>query len=155
MAARFSCTPLFPVVLALIVFAQAAAAAEKAPPAPALKVHPKVFSLVQGWLSDGVSPVVTEINLDAVATSRNQFESESVKQEEEWTRCAGTGGEGFLRYRVLAAQGQRYKIEYQENGGGSLTTSAIIECDLAFRAVTVNGAAVKMRVLRVVSYREK
>src|SRR5947207_62613 len=32
----------------------------------ALKIHPKVFSMINCWISDSESPVVTEINLDAV-----------------------------------------------------------------------------------------
>ena len=32
----------------------------------ALKIHPKVFSMIDCWISDSESPVVTEINLDAV-----------------------------------------------------------------------------------------
>jgi hypothetical protein len=31
-----------------------------------LKIHPKVFSMINCWISDSESPVVTEINLDAV-----------------------------------------------------------------------------------------
>jgi len=32
----------------------------------ALKIHPKVFSMIDCWISDSESPVLTEINLDAV-----------------------------------------------------------------------------------------
>src|SRR6266516_2162754 len=32
----------------------------------ALKIHPKVFNMIDCWISDSESPVVTEINLDAV-----------------------------------------------------------------------------------------
>ena len=32
----------------------------------ALKIHPKVFSMINCWISDSESPVLTEINLDAV-----------------------------------------------------------------------------------------
>jgi len=32
----------------------------------ALKIHPKVFNMINCWISDLESPVVTEINLDAV-----------------------------------------------------------------------------------------
>src|SRR5213592_2313233 len=39
----------------------------------ALKIHPKVFSMIDCCISDSVSPVVTEINLDAVEKNGNQF----------------------------------------------------------------------------------
>src|SRR5437899_1473964 len=32
-----------------------------------LKIHPKVFNMIHCWISDSESPVVTEMNLDAVA----------------------------------------------------------------------------------------
>jgi hypothetical protein len=31
-----------------------------------------------------------------------------------------------MRYRVLESKGGHYKIEYQENGGGTLTAASII-----------------------------
>ncbi len=34
--------------------------------ATALKIHPKVFNMIDCWISDSENPVVTEINLDAV-----------------------------------------------------------------------------------------
>jgi len=120
------------------------------PPLP--KIHPLVFSMVQGWLSDGESPVVSEINLDAVAVSHNQFDPEVVKQEDKWTRCPGPDGRGFLRYRVLESKAQRFKVEYQENGGGSLTTSAHIEYSIEKREIHKDGKTVVIRVLRVLSY---
>src|SRR4051794_2449930 len=98
----------------------ALSAGEKKGESPPLKVHPLVFGMVQGWLSDGESPMITEINLDAVAASRNQFDQDAVKQEDEWTSSPGSDGKGFMRYRVLESKGQHYKVEYQENGGGSL-----------------------------------
>ncbi|MEY2544203.1 MAG: hypothetical protein QOE81_1664, partial [Verrucomicrobiota bacterium] len=48
-----------------------------------------------------------------------------------------------------------YKIEYQENGGGTLTTSSIIEFDIQKRAIQRNGKPATIRVLRVTSYSEK
>jgi hypothetical protein len=88
----------------------------------ALKIHPKVFNMIDSWISDSESPVATEINLNAVEKNGNQFNEDGLKQD--W-RLAGlfvpdTGG--FMRYRVLEAKGNHYKVEYQENGGGSLTT---------------------------------
>jgi hypothetical protein len=122
---------------------------------PALKVHPKIFSMIQGWLSDGESPVVTEVNLDAVAGSRNQFDPESVKLEDGWTRCPGGDGAGFMRYRVLESKGPRFTVEYQDNGGGSLTTAAIFEVSVEKREIRKDGKPATIQVLRVLSYRAK
>jgi hypothetical protein len=52
-------------------------------PLPA--IHPKVFTLVECWLSDTAWPLVTEINLDAVRENRNQFDSDGVTTNGEWT----------------------------------------------------------------------
>ena len=130
---------------------------EPGAPGRKLEVHPRVFSLVQGWLSDGESPVVTEINLDAVAASRNQFDPGEVKLESEWTRSPGQNGAGFLRYRVLkfSPQSLRYTVEYQENGGGSLTLAAVLEVSVEMREIEVDGHLKPTRVLRVWSYRAK
>lgn len=152
---KISCFAL--VVLILVACASPTWAAEKKAPTPAttaLKVHPLVFSLIQGWLSDGESPVVTEINLDATEASRNQFDPESIKQEDGWTRCSRTEG-GFSRYRVVKSKAEQFTVEYQENGGGSLTLAATIECSIGKRTVEVDGKAQSIRVLRVLSYRTK
>lgn len=134
-----------------------AAAQETGTQGPRLNVHPLVFSLVQGWLSDGESPVVTEINLDAVDASRNQFDPDEVKLEGEWTRSPGKDGSGFLRYRVLkfSPKGQRYTVEYQENGGGSLTLAAVIEVSVGTRKIGKKGDPKPIRILRVLSYQTK
>jgi hypothetical protein len=127
----------------------------EAAPGPELRVHPKLFSFVEGWLSDGESPIATEINLDAVGVSRNQFNADEVKLEEGWYRCPGRDGMGFLRYRVLESKGHHYKVEYQENGGGSLTTACIIECAVEKRDIRVDGKPVTIRVLHVLSFTNK
>jgi len=41
------------------------AATPAAEQSSALKIHPKVFSMIDCWISDSESPVLTEINLDA------------------------------------------------------------------------------------------
>jgi len=56
---------------------------------------------------------------------------------------------------VIESHGHHYKIEYQENGGGSLTTSCVIECAVEKREVQVDGKPVTIRVLRVLSYKDK
>ena len=60
-----------------------------------------------------------------------------------------------MRYRVIESKGNHYKIEYQENGGGTLTTASIIEFDIEKRNILRDGKPVTMRVLRVLSYNQK
>jgi len=148
---------LFPLILLLIgiAFSSLQAADKKAALSlPDPKISPKVFSYIEGWLSDGESPVVTEINLDAVEASTNQFPADTVKTEDEWTRSSSGDG-GFLRYRFTGHRGNHYKVVYQNNGGGSLTTSATIEFTVEKREVKVDGKAKTIRVLKVLSYASK
>jgi hypothetical protein len=134
----------------------AATATPTAAPASALKIHPKVFNMIECWISDSTSPVVTEINLDAVEKNGNQFDDGEVKPDGEWTRCpVPESNGGFMRYRVLESKGNHCKIEYQENGGGTLTTAAIIEFSIDEREIQRDGMAAKIRVLRVLSYQQK
>ena len=110
----------------------------------ALKIHPKVFSMINCWISDSESPVVTEINLDAVEKNGN-----------EWLQSPVPDTNGFMRYRVLESKDNHYKVEYQENGGGTLTTAAIIEFSVEKRNIQRDGKLVAIRVLRVSSYDQK
>jgi hypothetical protein len=121
----------------------------------ALKIHPKVFNMISSWISDSESPVATEINLDAVEKNGNEFNKDEVQQDGEWLRRAVPDTEGFMRYRVLESKGNHYKIEYQENGGGTLTTAAIIEFNMEKRNIHRDGKPVTLRVLRVSSYNQK
>src|SRR5436190_10106513 len=98
--------------LAIILFSAATRAAD-APKTPTLKVHPKVFSMVDCWISDSEAPVVTEFNLDALEANDNQFFADTVKREDGWTRSPNDDGAGFFRYRVLEAKDNHYKIEFQ------------------------------------------
>ena len=126
------------------------------PSALSLRIHPKVFNMIDCWISDSESPVVSEINLNAVELNRNQFDYDQLKPDGEWVRCPSPESkEGFMRYRVLESRGTHYKIEYQENGGGSLTTSSIIEFDIQKRNIQRDGKPASLRVLRVTSYSEK
>jgi hypothetical protein len=50
---------------------------------------------------------------------------------------------------------RHYKIDYQESGGGTLTTAAVIECEIEKRNIQRDGKPVTIRVLRVSSYRQK
>jgi hypothetical protein len=129
-------------------------------PAPAtdmsaLKIHPKVFNMIECWISDSESPVVTEINLDAVEKNGNQFNQDELKQDGEWLTCATSDTGGFMRYRVLESKGKHYKVEYQENGGGTLTTAASIEFDIEKRNIRRDGSPFTVHVLRVSSYTQK
>ena len=130
--------------------------AAQASSAASLKIHPKVFNLIDCWISDSESPVVTEINLDAVDKNGNEFNDDGLKQEDEWMRCPmpDTNG-GFMRYRVLESKGNHYKIEYQENGGGTLTTASLIEFAIEEREMQHDGKTGTIRVLRVLSHAAK
>ena len=131
------------------------AAASAALQTSALKIHPKVFSMINCWISDSESPVVTEVNLDAVEKNGNEFNQDGLKQDGEWLQCPGPDTNGFMRYRVVESKGSHYKIEFQENGGGSLTTASIIECEIEKRSIQRDGKPVTIRVLRVLSYSQK
>ena len=128
-----------------------AAAAETS----ALKIHPKVFNMIDCWISDSESPVATEINLNAVEKNRNQFNEDGLKQDADWLVYSPPDTGGFMRYRVLEAKGNHYKIEYQENGGGTLTTASTIEFEIDKRNIRRNGSPMAVRVLRVLSYAQK
>lgn len=125
------------------------------PSAMSLRIHPKVFDMIDCWLSDSVSPVVTEINLDAVELNRNEFNQDEVKPDSEWMRCPVPNSNGFMRYRVLESKGDRYKVEYQENGGGTLTTDSTVEFSIDHRTIQRDGKPATLRVLRVLSYKSK
>jgi hypothetical protein len=125
-----------------------------ASPAP-LKVHPKVFNMIVSWISDSESPVATEINLNAVEKNGNQFNEAGLNQDGDWLMYSVSDTGGFMRYRVLEAKGNHYKVEYQENGGGTLTTASTIEFEIEKRRIRQNGSPLTVRVLRVSSYTQK
>jgi hypothetical protein len=125
------------------------------PSATALKINPKVFNMIECWISDSESPVVTEINLDAVEKNGNEFNQDGVRQDGEWIRCPVPDTNGFMRYRLLEAKGNHYQVEYQESGGGSLTTASIIEFAIEKRDIRRDGKPATIRVLRVSSYKQK
>jgi hypothetical protein len=121
----------------------------------ALKIHPKVFNMIDCWVSDSESPVATEINLNAVEKNGNQFNEDGLKQDGDWLSYSSPDTGGFMRYRVLESKGNHYKIEYQENGGDTLTTASTIEFDIDKRHLRHNGSPMTIRVLRVLSYTQK
>jgi hypothetical protein len=120
-----------------------------------LKVHPRVFNMIDSWISDSESPVVTEINLDAVEKNGNQFNEDGLEQDDEWLTYSVPATGGFMRYRVLESKGNHYKVEYQENAGGTLTTASTIEFDVEKRKIHRDGSPVLIHVLRVSSYNQK
>jgi hypothetical protein len=113
--------------------------------------HPLVFSMIENWISDVESPVVTEVNLDAVQRNRNQFDHDEVKQEDGWV-VYREPERGFKRYRVIEHKGNHYKVEYQDNGGGTLTTGSQIGFTLDKREILVDGKPKVVNVLKVISY---
>ena len=113
--------------------------------------HPLVFNMIESWLSDVENPVVTEINLDAVQRNRNQFDQDEVKKEGEWVVYRSPDN-GFKRYRVIERKDNYYKVEYQDNGGGTLTTSAQIGFALEKREIVVDRRPKVINILRVTSY---
>ena len=119
---------------------------------PPLKIHPKIFNMIDCWLSDSAAPVVTEFNLDAVETNDNEFQMSEVKPDREWTRVNTKEDGGYMRYRVLGLKGNTYTVQYQENGGGTLTTNSKIEFEIGKRTIQRDGKPLTMRVLRVTSY---
>jgi len=131
------------------------AAASAAPQTSALKIHPKVFSMINCWISDSESPVVTEINLDAVEKNGNEFSQDGLKQDGEWLQCPVPDTNGFMRYRVLESKGSHYKVEFQENGGGTLTTASTIQFNIEKRSIKRDGKPVTISMLRVSSYDQK
>jgi hypothetical protein len=99
--------------------------------------------------------VVTEFNLDALEKNENQFFADDVKKDGPWTRSPNEDGAGFFRYRVLEAKGNQYKVEFQSNGGGSLTTAVIIDCSIEKREIKRDGEKKTIRVLRVLGFSTK
>src|SRR5262249_48361367 len=128
-----------------------APAAETSP----LKIHPKVFNMIDSWISDSESPVVTEINLDAIEKNGNQFNEDGLKQDGDWLTYPTSHTCRFMRYRMLESKGNHYRVEYQENGGGTLTTASSIEFDIDKRKIRRGGSPMAIRVLRVTSYSQK
>jgi hypothetical protein len=132
-------------------------AEEQGKPGAALpfKTHPQVFGMIQSWVSDPESPVATEINLDAVESNRNQFSGDELRLEDGWTVFREAGEAGFKRYRVIEAKGDRFKVEYQDNSGGTLTTASVIGFTVLKREIRKGEKPVEVRVLRVDSFDSK
>lgn len=123
--------------------------------AAGLKLHPKMFEMLRGSGPDGEYPLVTEINLDAVERDSDKFKMGDVKQDGVWFGVANEDGRGFWRYQILKQTGERYTAEYQYNGGGTLTESAIIEFTVEKRQIKKDGKPLSIRVLHVLAYTSK
>lgn len=124
-----------------------------APSQPALPViHPKVFSLVDSWISDMISPVVTEFSLDAVRRNRNQFGYDAIRVEDGWIIAGDEEERSSYRYRVLKQHANTYVLEFQNNGGGSFTSRSIITCMLLTRRIEVDGKEQDVQVVRITGH---
>ena len=119
------------------------------------RIHPKLFEMVTPWDSDTEEPVVTEINLDAVAKNRNQFDFSKVKKNGDWIESAGDDGHSVSRYKIIKSDKQRQSIEFQRNGGGTLTTVSLIEFVIETREIRKAGKVRRIQVLRVISIETK
>jgi hypothetical protein len=118
-------------------------------------IHPKVFELVESWLSDTEHPVVTEVNLDAAATNRNQFDRSTIKNNGEWIEYTDNENHGFKRFKALKTSNGRFAVEFQSNEGGTLTTALVIEFTIEKREIQNDGKPASVRVLRVAAIAAK
>ena len=119
------------------------------------RIHPRLFEMVTSWDSDTQQPVVTEINLDAVAKNRNQFDFSKVKKRGDWIECPGDDGQGFRRFKIISFDKKQLLIEFQRNTGGTLTTATLIEVVVETRDLLVAGKSQTIQVLRVMSIEAK
>jgi len=136
------------ILLVIITTVGSARSEQKSEPIPF--IHPKIFSMVESWLSDTAFPVVTEINLDAVKRNGNQFYG-SISTNGPWIRAGGEDGREYMRYRFLGQQGGTNVVVYQYNGGGSMTTQTRIGFILTHRTLEIEGVQKQIQVLRVES----
>ena len=67
----------------------------------------------------------------------------------QWRKTPAPHSNGFMRYRVLESKGNHFKVEYQENGGGTLTTASSIEFDTEKRNIQRDNKPVTIRVFRM------
>lgn len=110
-------------------------------------VHPKVFQMVQSWISDRQAPVVTEVHLEAMRANRNQFDFAAVRRDGPW--IVYRDGNEMLRFRVTGHAGRSWTVVYQENDGGSFTSQSVIRFNLLARPLQVDGQPLEASILRV------
>jgi hypothetical protein len=114
-------------------------------------IHPKVFGMVECWLSDTTYPVATEVNLDAVEKNKNQFDYDNITKKGNWISYPDETTKGFLRYKILSHKDNEYKIIFQKNSGGSLTTENEIKFVILKRQITIGNKKKNIRVLKITS----
>lgn len=120
-----------------------------------VKFHPQVFSMILGWNSDYETPVATEMNLDAIEKNQNQFPQEEIKEDNGWIVFREGKAAEFKRYRLIEHKVDHYRVEYQENSGGTFTSSSVLEFDLSTREIKIDGKTKTIRVLRMTSCNTK
>jgi uncharacterized protein YecT (DUF1311 family) len=114
-------------------------------------IHPKVFEMIQCWISDGNYPVLTEFNLEALY-NHNQFDYDHLKIDKEWISYRDR--EGFsLRYKFINQdkENNKYKVLFTNNGGGSMTEVWEIEYEINHREIIVKDKPEKIETLKVIS----
>ena len=119
-------------------------------------IHPLVFNLMLCWDSDTVSPVITEINLDAVYKNNDQFDYSRVTKEKDldgvqWIVYTPSDQRGYTRYRIAEQTSQTTRVVFNENGGGSWTSRAKITYQIVKRPVEIDGKKTEISVLRVLA----
>jgi len=121
----------------------------------ATPIHPKVFQMVLCWDSDMISPVLTEINLDAVYRNNDQFDFKRLEivteSEGDSVYYRDQSERGYLSYRVLEEINGVTRIKFYENGGGSGTSSETITYETKKRTVRIDGEKVEISVLSVLA----
>jgi hypothetical protein len=114
-----------------------------------------VFQMVLCWDSDMISPVLTEINLDAVYRNNDQFDFKRLEivteSEGDSVYYRDQSERGYLSYRVLEEINGVTRIKFFENGGGSWTSSETITYETKKRTVRIDGEKVEISVLSVLA----
>jgi len=119
-------------------------------------IHPLVFNLILCWDSDTISPVATEINLDAVYRNNDQFDYSRVTKEkdlggDEWIVYTPSDQRGYTRYRIVDQTSQMTRVIFNENGGGSYTSQAKITFQIVKRSLQIDGKTTNISVLRLLA----
>ena len=119
-------------------------------------IHPLVFKLILCWDSDTISPVATEINLEAVYKNNDQFDYSRVTKKKdldgvEWIVYRPSDQSGYNEYRIVEQTSENTRVIFNENGGGSYTSQAKITYQIVKRSVQIEGKKTDISVLRVLA----
>ena len=119
-------------------------------------IHPLVFKLILCWDSDTISPVATEINLEAVYKNDDQFDYSRIAKEKdlggvEWIVYTPSDQRGYNRYRIVEQTSQMTRVIFNENGGGSYTSQAKITYQIVKRSLQIEGKKNDISALRVLA----